>query len=147
LINESNRRIFYVTVSCLLAIVLVTTIVIIRDRRPSAGKPYERLTVEEAAQYMSYEEYYLVIDVRSEEEYGRGHIDGAVNLPYDTLLSEIWNVVSDSEQTLYVYADTEEKGCAAAQKLTDAGLKSVAEIGTYEDWLKRETEDEDLVLP
>ena len=60
------------------AILIVATL--IRSHRPSRGRPYERLSAEEARLYMSYEAEYLILDVRSREAYNKGHLDNAVNI-------------------------------------------------------------------
>ena len=122
------------------AILIVSTL--IRSHRPSKGRPYERLSVEEARLYMSYEASYLVLDVRDSEEYKSGHIDEAVNIEYDSLVEKADEILKDRGVTVYVYGEDTAQSCAAAQKLTDIGYNSVAEIGSYADWTVVETETE-----
>ena len=122
------------------AVLIVATL--IRSHRPSKGKPYERLSVEEARLYMSYEAAYLVLDVRDSEDYKAGHIDEAVNIEYDSLVEKADDILKDRGVTIYVYGENTAQSCAAAQKLTDIGYKLVAEIGSYTDWTVVETETE-----
>ena len=109
---------------------------------PTQGKPYERLTAEEARLYMSYEAAYLVADVRDEEEYDLGHLDEAISIPYDRIVEEADRRLGDRNVTVYVYGKDSEQSCAAAQKLSDIGFNSVSEIGSYGDWIMAQTETE-----
>lgn len=101
---------------------------------PSIGKPYEKLTVQEAENYMSYEQDYALLDVRAEKEYSDGHLTGAINLPYGEIVSKAYGILKDPDQPLYVYGEDENMSCAAAQKLSNMGYTGVAEIGSYADW-------------
>ena len=76
-----------------------------------------------------------IIDVRSEEEYKEGHINGSINIP-SNYLSEIH--ISD-ERTLIVYSSTEKRSEMAAEELLKMGYKKVYSMGSILDW------DDDLV--
>ena len=121
------------------AILIVATL--IRSHRPSKGRPYERLSAEEAKLYMSYEAEYLILDVRSRKDYEKGHLEEAVNIEYDSLVESADDVLKDRGITVYVYGEDSAQSCAAAQKLSDIGYNSISEIGSYLDWLEIETEN------
>ena len=125
------------------AILIVATL--IRSHRPSRGRPYERLSAEEAQLYMSYEAEYLILDVRSREDYEKGHLDEAVNIEYDSIVEKADDVLKDRGITVYVYGEDSAQSCAAAQKLSDIGYNSISEIGSYLDWLEIETENSVLM--
>ena len=125
------------------AILIVATL--IRSHRPSRGRPYERLSAEEAQLYMSYEAEYLILDVRSREDYEKGHLDEAVNIEYDSIVEKADDVLKDRGITVYVYGEDSAQSCAAAQKLSDIGYNSISEIGGYLDWLEIETENSVLM--
>ena len=112
----------------------------IRSFRPSRGKPYERLSAEEAYEYISYETGYCIVDVRAKEAYDRGHIKEARNLPFDEIVERADEVIPDRNMMLYVYGLDEEQSCAAAQKLSDLGFTSVTETGSLEAWMNLEEE-------
>ena len=140
--TESNRKIFYITWICTAIVIALTVWTMVRSRMPTQGKPYERLTAEEARLYMSYEAAYLVADVRDEEEYDLGHLDEAISIPYDRIVEEADRRLGDRNVTVYVYGKDSEQSCAAAQKLSDIGFNSVSEIGSYGDWIMAQTETE-----
>ena len=140
--TKENRGIFYITWGCVIVTIILIIFTLVRSIRPSQGKPFERLSVEEARQYMSYEASYQVLDVRDIEAYDEGHLKGAVHVAYDSLVQDADLVLEDRSQMVYVYGQSSEQSCAAAQKLSDMGYTSVAEIGTYEEWITLETETE-----
>ena len=133
---------FYITWGCVIVTAVLIVVTLLRSHRPSQGKPYERLTAEEAREYMSYEPEYRIVDVRSPELYREGHLDHAINIGYDRMVELADKVLEDRGITVYVYGETSEQSCAAAQKLSDIGYISVAEIGSYDDWTMAETETE-----
>ncbi len=140
--TKENSKIFYITWFCVIVTAILIVATLIRSHRPSRGRPYERLTVEEARLYMSYEAAYLILDVRDREAYEEGHIEDAVNIEYDSLVEKADEVLKDRGITVYVYGEDTAQSCAAAQKLTDIGYNSVAQIGSYRDWTAVETETE-----
>ncbi len=140
--TKENSKIFYITWFCVIVTAILIVATLIRSHRPSKGRPYERLTVEEARLYMSYEAAYLILDVRDREAYEEGHIEDAVNIEYDSLVEKADEVLEDRGITVYVYGEDAAQSCAAAQKLTDIGYNSVAQIGSYRDWTAVETETE-----
>ena len=91
---------------------------------------------------MSYEPEYVILDVRDHSSYEAGHLDDAVNIEYDSLVEKADDVLKNRSVMVYVYGETSQQSCAAAQKLTDIGYNSVSEIGSYRDWTVVETETE-----
>ncbi len=116
---------------CMLLVGIFSGIAIVKAFRPSAGLPYEQLTMEKAEKYMSYEEGYQLVDVRSEEQFGQNHMEGAVNIPYDTLVEKALTILSDKQQMIYVYAEDSELSANACMKLCELGYTSISQIT---DW-------------
>ncbi len=136
--NKKIRIIFWV---CTITVILCAAWSLIRTLRPSRGKPYERLSVEEASDYMSYEKTYCILDVRSKEEYDRGHVQGALNLPQEEIVAQAEELIPDKSTMVYVYGSDSESSCAAAQKLSDMGYISITETGSYSQWCSLETNE------
>ncbi len=130
--KKKIRIIFFL---CCMTVVLFTAWSAIRSFRPSRGKPYERLSAEEAYEYISYESVYCIIDVRDPKAYAGGHVEGAKNLPFEEIVERADDVIADRHMMLYVYGRDSEQSCAAAQKLSDSGFTSVTETGSYRDWI------------
>jgi rhodanese-related sulfurtransferase len=143
--SRAGERLVRIFLVCVVSIALITGVAAWQSKRPSEGKIYERLTVEEALRFMSYEKDFIIVDIREEEEYAEGHLEGAVNIPYEGLVAHAMDLLPDMSRTVYVYGSTEQESCAAAQKLSDMGYTGVSEIGAYGDWITAQSETESLM--
>ena len=89
---------------------------------------YQKMNSDEALEIMKESENYLIIDVRTREEYGEGHIEGSFNIPYD----EINDLIDiDKDAVLFVYCKSGKRSKIAAEKLLELGFK-VYDLGAYE---------------
>lgn len=73
----------------------------------------------------------LLIDVRTPEEFVRGHLDGAINIPYLKLSSEILSVAKGKEDVIYVYCRSGRRSEVAKGILTSIGYDNTTNIGGY----------------
>ena len=72
----------------------------------------------------------MLIDVRSEEEYNEGHLDGAINMPYDKVVEElsVYGIIN-MDVPLIVYCKSGGRSSEAADALVDAGYNNVYDLG------------------
>ena len=59
------------------------------------------ITGEEAVKRMEEESDFLILDVRTKEEYEEGHIIDAINIPNEVIGKEAETVLKDKKQTLF----------------------------------------------
>ncbi len=59
-----------------------------QDKENSREAVYMNITAEQAKEIMDSEEGYIILDVRTQEEYDEGHIPGAILIPYDEILEK-----------------------------------------------------------
>lgn len=71
---------------------------------------------------------YVIIDVRTKEEYEEGHIKDAINIPYDEIDDTF---KEDKEKTIFVYCRSGQRASIAAQTLTNMGY-NVINLGGYD---------------
>jgi phage shock protein E len=74
-----------------------------------------------------------LLDVRSAEEFGRGHLPGALNIPVQELdrrLSEL----SPAERDVVVYCRSGRRSASAAQVLRAHGFTKVHDLGPMTAW-------------
>lgn len=64
---------------------------------------YRQISQDEAAAMMESESDYVILDVRTAEEYAEKHIPGAVNIPNESIGSEEIGQLPDKEQLIMVY--------------------------------------------
>ena len=70
-------------------------------------------------------ENYLVIDVRSPEEYKEGHIKFAINMPIDDFDKEMDSIKDFKDKNVVVYCNSGKKSAEVADKLVKAGFTKV----------------------
>jgi phage shock protein E len=78
----------------------------------------------------------LVIDVRTVAEWDKGHLEGAVLIPYDQIGEKIGSVVKNKSQTIYVYCRTGHRAKIAKEALEKLGYKDIINLGSLEDAAK-----------
>jgi rhodanese-related sulfurtransferase len=68
----------------------------------------------------------LVIDVRSPEEFAKGHVPGAVNIPHDQIESRLADVPKDKDVVLYCHSG--RRAGIAATVLKDHGYTRLSHL-------------------
>ena len=108
---------------------------------------YTQITQEEAARVMDEEEDYIILDVRTAEEYDEGHIPGAINLPNEEIGQDAPEQLPDPDQLLLVYCRSGRRSKEAAGKLAALGYTRVLEFGGIMTWPGEviSTADEELL--
>lgn len=71
----------------------------------------------------------IVVDVRTKAEYELNHIEGAVNIRYDTILSGIRTYTSNKNQKIIVYCSNGSRSKIAYNLLVSFGYTNVIDIG------------------
>lgn len=137
--EHSRRKAIWIVCSCILLVAGFSTYILLKTIWPGKGLPYEQITMEQAAEYMEYEEGYVLADVRTRTEYEQGHIPGAMCAPYSMLEETARDRLQDKEQMIYVYAGNRRDSKQAASLLCRMGYTNVTEIGSIAEW-KGETE-------
>lgn len=77
----------------------------------------------------------LLIDVRTYEEYEKGHIEEAINVPLDTISeATIKAVTIDQLDNIIVYCESGERSKEAAIKIIELGYTNVYDLGSMDNW-------------
>lgn len=100
-------------------------------RRPAGN--YEQITQEEAKKLME-EPQALILDVRTEAEYEKEHIPGAVCVPNESIRGKEPPQLPDKEQVILVYCRSGSRSKQAAGKLAQLGYRQVKEFGGIQTW-------------
>ena len=91
------------------------------------------ITVEELAQKGT--EGLQLIDVRPENDFSRGAIDGAINLPLEKIEAGETDILK-KDQPVYLYCHVGENSRDAAEILDDEGYDTINLEGGYRAWLR-----------
>lgn len=84
------------------------------------------------------------IDVRSAEEFKQGHVNGAINIPYEVIGKEIASITRDVDTDIRVYCRSGRRSGIAKDTLNGLGYQNVINEGGYEDIVKRKAAGEKL---
>ena len=96
------------------------------DDAPRLIARIERVTAGSLAEQLSSPEPPLVVDVRSEREWGERHIEGAVNIPLSRLQEHLGDIPAD--RPLVVHCASDYRSTIAASLLRREGLAAVATL-------------------
>ena len=100
----------------------------------SSKTSYRQITADEAAQMMQEETAFVLLDVRTQEEYASGHIPGAICIPNETIGSEEIPELPDKDQLILVYCRSGNRSKQASQKLAEQDYTNVVEFGGINGW-------------
>ena len=100
----------------------------------SKESTYRQINAEEAAAMMEEERGYIILDVRTAEEYSEKHIPGAINIPNETIGTEDIPELPDKEQLTLVYCRSGNRSKQASEKLVKLGYTNIVEFGGINDW-------------
>ena len=95
---------------------------------------YVNITAEEAKQIMDSEEGYIILDVRTREEYDQGHIPGAILIPNTEIEARAEEELPDKDQLILVYCRSGNRSKKAAEILVELGYTNIREFGGIIDW-------------
>lgn len=76
---------------------------------------------------------FVLIDVRSADEYASGHLRGAVNIPHDRIAEEIGAVAADKTARIILYCRSGRRADTALNALKAIGYENVSNYGGLED--------------
>lgn len=98
------------------------------------GAVYLNITAEEAKQIMDSQEGYIILDVRTQEEFDEGHIPGAVLIPNTEIEERAEENLPDKDQLILVYCRSGRRSKMAAEILVELGYTNIKEFGGIIDW-------------
>ncbi len=95
---------------------------------------YEIITAEEAKKIMDSGEEYVLLDVREQDEFDKGHIPGAILIPYTEIENKAEEMLPDNDKQILVYCRSGRRSKIAAESLAKLGYTNIKEFGGIIDW-------------
>ena len=95
---------------------------------------YTQISMEEAVDMMAKEENYIILDVRTTEEFAEKHIPNAINIPNEIIGSEELAELPDKNQLILVYCRSGNRSKQASEKLAALGYTNIYEFGGINNW-------------
>lgn len=129
---KKGRRNMRKWILILLAVVLLTACGNKNENNQEAA--YMNITAEEAKQIMDTETGYIILDVRTQEEYDESHIPGAIVIPNTEIETRAEQELTDKSQMILVYCRSGRRSKQAAEILVALGYTNIKEFGGIIDW-------------
>ena len=101
---------------------------------PKETVSYRQISTDEAITMMEEESGYIILDVRTPEEFADKHIPGAVNIPNESIGTEEIPELPDKDQLILVYCRSGNRSKQASEKLAALGYTNVVEFGGINSW-------------
>ncbi len=95
---------------------------------------YMSITAEEAKAIMDSQEGYIILDVRTQEEYDKSHIPGAILIPNTEIEARAEENLPDKDQLILVYCRSGRRSKMAAEILAELGYTNIREFSGIIDW-------------
>ena len=114
--------------------ILMTLLLLSGCATQSAEKNYRQITMEEAITMMEEETGYIILDVRTAQEYSEKHIPGAINIANESIGTEDISELPDKDQLILVYCRSGNRSKQASEKLVKLGYTNIIEIGGINSW-------------
>jgi len=95
---------------------------------------YTQISMEEAIAIMEESTDYILLDVRTHEEFAELHIPGAICVPNEEIGTDEIPELPNKEQLILVYCRSGNRSKQASEKLAKLGFSNVYEFGGIIDW-------------
>lgn len=110
--------------------IIIAFILIIILSLNTKENAYHKINAEEAKNLIKQKA--IIIDVRTKEEYESGHIENAINIPYDNINNKTINNSKDTN--IIVYCKSGNRSKIAANTLIKLGYKNIYDLGSINNW-------------
>lgn len=120
----------------LLSILLIFTLLIltVSCRQAENEVIYMNISAKEAKEIMDSQKDYIILDVRTREEYDEIHIPGAILIPDYEIKEKATDILKDKNQLILVYCRSGRRSKIAANSLIEMGYTNIREFGGIIDW-------------
>ena len=104
------------------------------DSSKGEKNTYQHISQEEAKKLMDTDTGYIILDVRTQEEYEEGHVVEAMCIPNETIDDTVTEQLPDKDQLILVYCRSGNRSQQASKKLADLGYTNIQEFGGINTW-------------
>lgn len=95
---------------------------------------YRQVSMDQAVAIMEREKNYIILDVRTPEEFAEKHIPNAVNIPNEVIGTSEIAALPTKDQLILVYCRSGRRSKEAAEKLVALGYTNIVEFGGIIYW-------------
>ena len=106
-----------------------------RNESYKAVDGYYQITQAKAKELMDNEKNYIILDVRTAEEFSEKHIENAVLIPVTEIEERAEKELTDKGQLILVYCRSGNRSKTASKSLAELGYTNVMEFGGINNWI------------
>ena len=99
-----------------------------------SGNANQTMTYQELQNKLNAKENFVLLDVRTQEEFNAGHIPSAILLPYDEINLKAVTVLPEKEKEIVLYCRSGRRSAIAKKALVELGYKDVKDFGGINRW-------------
>lgn len=129
--TKPNKKILSICLTILLCLFVFSGC---NQDKNSKENIYMQITAKEAKNIMNNETDYLILDVRTEEEFAEAHIEGAILIPDYEIAQKAESILTNKDQLILVYCRSGRRSKIAASELAAMGYTNIKEFGGIIDW-------------
>ncbi|MFX1284142.1 MAG: rhodanese-like domain-containing protein [Promethearchaeota archaeon] len=117
--------------------VLLSSSSFLQSEATISNESYISLTVSKAKELIDNEPDLFILDVRWDNEYQAGHIEGAVNIPYNNITKNKNELPVNKSHPILVYCQSGGRSVIAATTLISLNYTRVYNLlGGFSEWQK-----------
>lgn len=97
-------------------------------------KSYNKISDKQLKEMMESSNAPLLIDVRTPQEYSRGHIEKSKNIPVENFEDGIKKMNLKPDSPVVVYCQSGMRASKASNILNELGFKKIYNLGGISNW-------------
>ena len=105
-----------------------------RNTEKEITNQIQYVSMDEITTIMQENTNYIILDVRTTEEYDEGHIPNAICIPNETIDETVTTKLPNKDQLILIYCRSGNRSKQAALKLQQLGYTNLVEFGGIIDW-------------
>ena len=114
--------------------IFLVALLLVGCAAPAEEITYRQVNMDEAITMMEEGSGYIILDVRTPEEFAEKHIPGAINVANETIGTDEIPELPDKDQLILVYCRSGNRSKQASEKLVALGYTNIVEFGGINDW-------------
>ena len=114
--------------------IFLAALLLVGCAAPAEETTYRQVNMDEAITMMEEGSGYIILDVRTPEEFAEKHIPGAINVANETIGTDEIPELPDKDQLILVYCRSGNRSKQASEKLAALGYTNIVEFGGINDW-------------
>ena len=114
--------------------IFLAALLLVGCAAPAEEITYRQVNMDEAITMMEEGSGYIILDVRTPEEFAEKHIPGAINVANETIGTDEIPELPDKDQLILVYCRSGNRSKQASEKLAALGYTNIVEFGGINDW-------------